>query len=175
MRKIIIFTLSVLFSVASFAQKEHLKFMGIPLNGTITQFQAKLQAKGVRYNDKISAGLPEGSIAFDGVFAGETAKIFIYYNTKTKIVYRGKAVVFNKRLDLAEQIYGSFKDMLSAKYICTESNEDYNGYKASTYSAGKSMITLYITNENNKYYAIHIDYQDYLNSMSNISNKMDDL
>ena len=41
----------MIFAIASFAQSNvHIKFMGIPVTGTIAQFQAKLVAKGCTYN-----------------------------------------------------------------------------------------------------------------------------
>jgi hypothetical protein len=39
------------------AQTEHAKFMGIPINTTITQFQQKLQAKGINYDQAASREL----------------------------------------------------------------------------------------------------------------------
>ena len=56
MKKIMLLLLTCLFAfpILSVAQsQEHLKFMGIPLDGTITQFQAKLQAKGVNYDTQV--------------------------------------------------------------------------------------------------------------------------
>ena len=48
MKKYLLVALCCLFSILTQAQTEHMKFMGIPLNGSITAFQTKLQAKGIR-------------------------------------------------------------------------------------------------------------------------------
>lgn len=56
MKRILSTLFFLLLVVASFAQNngDHLKFMGIPLTGNITQFQPKLIAKGCTL-DKISS------------------------------------------------------------------------------------------------------------------------
>lgn len=48
MRKFMLIWLFALVPIFSYAQNltEHLCFMSIPINGTITQFQSKLQSKG---------------------------------------------------------------------------------------------------------------------------------
>ena len=47
MKKIIMLWLFAIISIVGIAQNttEHLSYMGIPITGTITQFQTKLQAK----------------------------------------------------------------------------------------------------------------------------------
>lgn len=52
--------------------KEHLKFMGIELNGTIADFQTKLLAKGLTISPQ-SKLQPTGIRVFDGTFSGEDA------------------------------------------------------------------------------------------------------
>lgn len=48
MKKIFFVWLFAMVSILGYAQNltEHMSFMGIPINGTITQFQTKLQGKG---------------------------------------------------------------------------------------------------------------------------------
>ena len=47
MKKLLFTLCCMIFAIASFAQSNvHIKFMGIPVTGTIAQFQAKLVAKG---------------------------------------------------------------------------------------------------------------------------------
>ena len=48
MKKYITLIILSLLAITIHAQTEHAKFMGIPINGTITQFQQKLQAKGIQ-------------------------------------------------------------------------------------------------------------------------------
>ena len=92
MKKSIILLVISILAFCSPVQAHHLKFMCIPLNGTITQFQQKLTAKGVKHNKQTSQMIPAGVRAFNGTFAGEKADIYVYYNLSSKVVYRAKAV-----------------------------------------------------------------------------------
>lgn len=177
MKKITLLTICILFSLLGYAQKEHLTFMGIPLNGTIAQFQVKLQNKGIRQDVQLSRALPSGCRAFKGVFAGEDCEIFIYYNEKTKIVYRAKAAVETNGLSLVEHKYQEFKQMLKNKYVCIEEDGKNNGYNQSVFFSNSGTIAIYITKNEYGYeqYALHIDYEDAANSLSNERKRMDDL
>ena len=65
----------------AYAQKEpHLKFMGIPLDGTINQFQSKLTAKGIRVDVALNKNIGVGARAFKGTFSGKDAQVFVYYD-----------------------------------------------------------------------------------------------
>lgn len=50
MKRIVLFTFTMLLGIFCYAQSEHLKFSGIPIDGTINQFQAKIVQKGYVYN-----------------------------------------------------------------------------------------------------------------------------
>jgi ABC-type antimicrobial peptide transport system permease subunit len=68
-KKLLLLLFMTMFSFVLSAQTEHMKFAGIPLTGTIEQFQKKLVAKGFRINAKISQMLPVGTRSFVGTFA----------------------------------------------------------------------------------------------------------
>lgn len=84
MKKYLLLILCTLFiSVSLSAQSKsnpHLKFMGIPINGSITNFQNKLIAKGFKYDKAGSMALETPTRIFKGQFAGETAQLFVYYD-----------------------------------------------------------------------------------------------
>ena len=118
MKKLLFTLCCMIFAIASFAQSNvHIKFMGIPVTGTIAQFQAKLVAKGCTYNKVASASISNGTRAFKGTFVGNKVDIYVYYDTNTKIVYRTKAVVSGVSEDIAEQEYSKVKKLLSQKYV----------------------------------------------------------
>ena len=53
-----------LFVCLSLSAQEHMKFMGIPLDGTIDNFTLKLKAKGVAYDaakSKVAGPVPSGN------------------------------------------------------------------------------------------------------------------
>ncbi len=188
MKKIMLLLLTCLFAfpILSVAQgQEHLKFMGIPLDGTITQFQAKLQAKGVNYDTQGSKVLSVGTRAFRGTFSGKKAFIYVYYNEKTKVVYRAKAVVHSTDEDIADNSYYYFVGMLKQKYdtadIETGTKDNHEALtllvpneNENTYYKYLGRIDVYRTRDYPNY-DIHIDYYDTLNTVNNDNRNMDDL
>ena len=97
MKKYLLLILCTLFiSVSLSAQSksnQHLKFMGIPINGSITNFQNKLIAKGLSYNKAVSKAIESPVRIFNGQFAGEKADIFVYYNRSLNLVYSVGVVI----------------------------------------------------------------------------------
>lgn len=76
---------------------QHLKFMGIPLTGTITSFSTKLKAKGFTVS-KYNKSAPKGVRLFDGTFFGNDASVYVYYDPRTSQVYRAKACIDNSTI-----------------------------------------------------------------------------
>lgn len=171
--------------IALQAQTEHLKFMGIPLNGTITQFQAKLTAKGIKPNSELNKRLGVGCRAFTGTFSGEKAEFFVYYNDRTKIVYRAKAVIECMDGEKGEMKQKDFKDLLNRKYPGAFSEQgEQDGHPTFMLLLPNSQnnylgsIGLYISNSGYSFIdtvSLHIDYTDGTNAAANENNNMDDL
>lgn len=167
-----------------------LKFMGIPLNGSINEFSAKLAAKGIKISTD-SKIFPVGTRSFDGVFMGKKANIYVYYTPSTKIVYRAKACIEYENEDIIKSLYNETKSLLSDKYYGFEDSGTHNGYEAwelfvSRYPDDKEMvwfrcygnISLYISKYTDTYpttYTLHIDYTDQINDDKNDNAKQDDL
>lgn len=82
MKRLLTFIIAVVCCVIM--QAKHLEFMGIPINGTITSFQTKLQAKGCTLS-KDNNQLPTGNRGFKGVFAGKDCNINVLYDHKTSL------------------------------------------------------------------------------------------
>lgn len=188
MKKIMLLILTCLFAfpIFSVAQgQEHLRFMGIPLNGTISQFQAKLQAKGVRYDAKSSSQLKFACRVFRGTFSGENANIYVYYNERTKIVYRAKAVITYSDINIGKRKFENFKYMLKEKYDkCLNIDDEQDNMPAWTLyvdsiksDAFLGTISLYFHKDISYLddVSLHIDYEDNANRNNNIKRNMDDL
>ncbi len=187
MKKTILLLACMLLAMTAAAQsgKEHLTFMGIPLTGSITSFQAKLIKKGCTLDRQVSRISPVGSRAFNGRFAGENADIYVYYNEDSKTVYRAKAVLTFEE-PIAEQKYNSIVDLLKTKYadeiIQTGEQEGHESTiilvsdNSGTYPKG--VIGVYITKPEYSFMSeryIHIDYEDNAGTLANDAKKMDDL
>ncbi len=167
---------------------DHLKFMGIPLTGSISNFQTRLIAKGCKVN-RTSKALPKGIRSFTGKFAGEEADIYVYYNEKTNVVYRAKAVVTATSDNIRENKYSDFRSMLRQKYpfdkFIDDEQDDYPNFAIyvtdDTGSIPVGTIALYqnklgfIYSSLREEWSIHIDYTDYQNDQANDNSKMEDL
>lgn len=186
MKKFLFSFLCCLFSILIQAQNEHLKFMGIPLDGNITSFQKKLQAKGIKYDAEGSRQIKVGCRCFSGSFSGEKASFFVYYNEKTKIVYRAKAVITCPTKENGKDKFDSFKSLLKEKYSDGIANDgEQDGHPSlsilvlnSSLQNELGYVGMYITNPQYSFLDevyLHIDYEDTANSKNNQVNIMDDL
>lgn len=162
---------------------DHLKFMGFELNGTISDYHKKLLSKGLQISANNSS-LPVGQRSYQGIFSGNDAEIVVWYNPRTKIVYRAKAIIKRKGKNIIQQLQSDIKAKLDAKYMsATKSQElvkdDYmHEFYQYSYSLPNGMIGLFITSTNysnlNDFY-LHIDYIDRENNLKSKIDEMDDL
>ena len=161
------------------AQKEHLRFMGIPITGTITTFQSKLSGKGIKLDSRTSANAPVGIRAFTGDFAGYKANIYVYYDKTSKNVYRAKACIDSNDNEIFERRYNDLKRMVEAKYSgFYEDVDEQDGHESITVRTNLGIISIYTSKYYNSYpttYTIHVDYEDRANSNKHLNNKMDDI
>ena len=113
MKKTLLFILfTLILSAPLYAQSksnQHLKFMGIPIDGSITNFQNKLIAKGFKYDKVGSQNLEGPTRIFKGLFAGETSWIYVYYDKEQKFVYRVKVVIQRDSESQISSLMNTFK------------------------------------------------------------------
>ena len=115
MKRILIALLFIFSCIGAMAQNanEHLKFMGIPINGTLESFTQKLVANKIK-----SIQAAEGVGLFNGAFAGKNdCNIFVATVPNRNIV--SKVVVCLPSKDTWEWLendYKQFKQMLTSKY-----------------------------------------------------------
>ena len=203
MKKIIMLWLFAIISIVGIAQNttEHLSYMGIPITGTITQFQAKLQAKRCSLDKQTSNSLGVGCRAFKGNFIGNKVTIFVYYDENTKVVYRVKSVISKISENIADQKYEYIKKMLLQKYGMTYSNYGEQTGKESfsilvegkllnpkmdltslplSSNGFKGNIDLFIAKDETflSYpfdYNLHIDYYDAINYEKHLNRDLEDI
>ena len=186
MKKVTVFMLALLVALGAVAQnKEHMKFMSIPMGIPINTFQNRLAAKGVKYDDW-SKYLSNGTRMFSGLFAGQKSSMYIYYDVNSKKVYRAKVVIDRNDKAMIDQLFDEFYAMYQEKYgeeafITTPTNDDL-GFKTSSVYTALGRIDLFIREadadyitHSKKYYNLHIDYFDSAAESENKSNRLDDL
>lgn len=181
MRKLFLLLLMLMFSFALSAQTEHMKFAGIPLNGSIEQFQKKLVAKGFRLNAKVSKMLPVGTRSFIGTFAGKQGNIAVYYDTDTKIVYGAKVYYNGLTDDRAKEELDNLRSILSAKYgeANISDGTDKSGKTTFTVDTGLGSIYCYLMTDDTMLtypfnWSTHAEFTDYANGMNHQANVSDD-
>ncbi len=166
--------------------QQHLKFMGIPLNGTIDSFQRKLAAKGVTVDPERNKYAPFGERDFKGNFTGQPCRILVWY-TNSKIVYRAKAILDASKEEWADQFYNRVKNLLESKYAEEYTKEDtYEGYPSITVlvsdDTGRVVfgeIDMFKTKNEYTFhsddYSIHVDYWDFVNKAKKDQEDQNDL
>ena len=115
MKKIISVLFAIGLCMAASAQ-QHMKFMGIPLDGTIDDFAMKLKAKGVTYDAAESKAAGKGIRKFCGTFMGEKATFTVFYNYKSKIVFSAVAELYYPTVESAHTPFVNLNDQLQQKY-----------------------------------------------------------
>ncbi len=114
MKKFLLILIFVFCTISVSAK--HLEFMRIPINGTITNFQTKLQTKGFRAD---KASTQAGVKQFKGIFAGRKSTVVVWYNTRSKTVYSVRVVLYGdipSTKEMADGIFENYKILLSQKY-----------------------------------------------------------
>lgn len=163
-KRSIFFSLALLIVTTLSAQTTHLKFMGIPLTGTINNFQTKLQQKGFYPDATVNRVNDVGTRYFKGgTFSGEKAEIFVYYNPKTKIVYKAKACIDRSSDENVKSLYSKFKYSIGEKYKNTYILKEGRraGYESANYYVYNmddtllGIIYLHISEDDS--YWLHID------------------
>ena len=115
MKRIFIALLFVFSCIGVMAQNanEHLKFMGIPINGTLESFSQKLVAKGLKREHAW-----EDNVLLKGTFAGKSGSgVCVMRIPSRNIVYKVVVCLPSKDTwEWLEDDYTEFKRMLTSKY-----------------------------------------------------------
>ena len=128
MKKIIsvFFVLCICLSVSA---QEHMKFMGIPLDGTIDNFALKLKEKGVTYDAVKSETAGPGGRIFKGMFIGEDATFMVFFNAKSKMVFGVGVELSYPDVESAHLPFVNLTELLQNKYptATSEASKDSDG------------------------------------------------
>lgn len=129
------------------AQTEHMKFKGVPMEGTLQVFTNNLKAKGF-----IPKGIQDGISMLKGEFAGYKDCTIAAIADKSGMICK-VSVIFpdmNKWDDL-DNCYSNYKTMLTEKYGKPEKCEEYfNDY----YDRDDSSKMMGVQMDKYKYYSL---------------------
>lgn len=115
MKKYFLILAVFLLSSISYSQEasNHLKFKGIPIDGSLSEFTSKMKAKGFEY-----IGTEDGMAVFSGEFAGYKQCYIIAKSLKSTNKVSQVAVAFGD-YDTWSRLHNSYatlKSMLTQKY-----------------------------------------------------------
>lgn len=191
MKKIALFLMMAAAVMGATAQNQHMTFKGIPIDGSVKSFAAKLQQKGFT-----SQGQQNGNAFLMGMFAGyKDCTIGVVGDESGTTV---KVAVIFPEYDKWSQLYGCFsslKDMLTQKYgTPSQESETFDAYSQPD---DDMMRMIYVGTDKCKYYAVfetqrgsielmisHADYSegfvllsyyDKLNQQKAMNSAIDDL
>lgn len=127
--KKIISVLFAFFVCLSISAQEHMKFMGIPLDGTIDNFALKLKAKGITYDAAKSRAMGPGGKFYNGTFMGEKATFMVFFNAKSRVVFGVSVEMSYSSVELAFTPLKNIAEQLLKKYpkAVYEANKNSKG------------------------------------------------
>lgn len=177
----------LLMSLASQArtvkEDEHLKFMGIPLQGSVLTFGNEIIKKGCRPQNYAYRDM----LAFTGTFAGYDADIYVKYHNRE--VYEAYAVVDRKDIESAISVYNDFCNSLQKKYPyhfdASDDDKEFDVYylwpkrnpKDDDFNEDRVLGTISVKivhQKNYGIYGVYITYSDGINSKIKERSKLDD-
>ena len=163
--------LLLLLPLLAFAK--HAEFLGIPINGNITQFTTKLNNKGFTVDWNMSK-VSGDTRWFNGSYYDRKCQLIAYYTPGTKLVYRVKVLYNLYSQSSAEKLMVDLKDALSRKYDIEFEEGSHNMYKAwsgpiyeevsSSYNGSRNhellgWVNLYLSYDYGDY-TLHVDFYD---------------
>ena len=170
MKHLLTLIMTVLVTASLSAQTEHVRFLGIPLDGTIQQFQEALTAKDCSHEKEIL--LPKGVVAFNGNYGGRDALLMVFYDETIDVVYQSKAVITCQGVDSCEAVFNEINEQLQTEYgtlLSTKSiqyGHDSYGYTIlSPERVVMGDVGLFVTKEENSSdgFQVQVQYTDTAN------------
>ena len=128
-QKFIYYFLSlVIFSLSSSAFAQHINVLGIPIDGNITSFQKKLNAKGFKFNKDELENFADGIRYYNGSVQRRRTDLKVFFNRKTQLVYKVDVIthsndenyikrLFNKTIQSIESKYSFKKSIIDDKSV----------------------------------------------------------
>ena len=161
---------------------QHMKFMGVPIDGNINSFASKMAAKGFTISPRNRYTGP-GIRVMRGVFFDQSADIWISYNTTTKIVYSVLVQFYSDDKSVCESFMKEIKGVIEDKYMyIPETGKTKSGNDIDIYLIVNDdkiyLGQIYIgISEETEYFGYHLNltYEDFKNSERNNSKKNNDI
>lgn len=106
---------SLMFTVV-ICSAQHMSFLGIPINGSLSSFQNKLANKGFKYNQTESRLAPSGERVFSGTWKGHKALVSVFYNRKTNNVYEVELSIESDDINVIQSMLDKTRKEIEKDY-----------------------------------------------------------
>lgn len=173
MKKILFLLFTLVSLCCQDGQAQHFKFMGIPIDGSIENFETKLKEKGFVNSIEYSKFNTTAEKYYDGMFAGNDVLLMVRATPKSGLVY-GVSVNYFKLTEKAAQ--GEKERMekaIAKKYKTVKKTVSPTISKFSV--ANGNIMVYYQTDEKLNKYLVSISYFDIKNTKISEKEKSDDL
>jgi hypothetical protein len=190
MRRFLTTIISLIFATALFAQGSHLKFKGVPIDGSLTEFVNKMKTAGFTH-----IGTEDGIAALKGDFAGHKNCSIAVCTVKPLNIVSMIAVMFENKYNWSdlESDYNLLKELLTEKYGApTKVTEEFEstyiddnrklselsmdrGTWASLFETESGDIELYINSEGYESTRVVLRYRDKINTEKVRKQALEDL
>ena len=109
----------VLISFSAFAQ--HISVLGIPIDGNITSFQKKLNAKGFKFNKDELENFADGIRYYNGSVQGHKTDLKVFFNRKTQLVYKVDVITHSNDENFIKRLFNKTTQSIEGKYAYKKS------------------------------------------------------
>lgn len=164
MKRLLILIISCLCFTQAFSD-DHLKFLGIPIDGTVNEYASKIKSKGF-YVAPENAYIPKGLRLMKGPFLGKERNLGLNYDKKTNLMF---AVTFYERFyneKDARDLYDRLVSLLREKYPNATFNPsaevEGDPISCCSFEGKEGVIRLGIFNEDSEY-IFKMSYYDRIN------------
>lgn len=154
---------------------QHLKFMGVPIDGTVTSFASKLQKKGFKVSP-LNDSYGKGVRVLEGTFSNMYVEAYVLYVPEDKHVFAvGLCVPFQNYSDM-QKLYKIMCDRLFDKHDnrCDWEQDGFDFCEIIEHAPETEQeigrITLHGATSETGDYELWIDYRDTANSPKSASN-----
>lgn len=115
MKRLIILIISFLCITQAFSE-EHLKFLGLPIDGTVNEYAASLISKGFRISQK-NKYASKGLRVMEGPFLDNTEEFGLHYDPDTQKMWSVTFVRSCLTEEEAKELYDKLKSLIREKHF----------------------------------------------------------